>query len=81
MMHVSHNHGVSGSGVTIQLVERADEFSPKRIQVDVADQLAEVCIFFAHDALVPVLEQMAVAAVAAIIVLGVAREKPPHQWR
>ncbi len=49
--------------------------------MDVADQLPEVRVFLTHNALVAVLEQMAVAVVAAIVVLGIAREKPSHQCR
>jgi hypothetical protein len=73
---------MAGHGVVIQLAERADEFGSKRIQVDVADQFSEVLVFITHDALVPILKEMAVAVVAAIVVLGIAREKAPHQgWQ
>ena len=49
-----------------------------RVKMDVADQFQQVCIFFAHDGFVAVLEEMACPFVAFIESDGVSCHQFPH---
>lgn len=46
--------------------------------MNVTDQLEEIGIFLAQDRLVPILEEMPMSPVTAVVGDSVAREKPPH---
>ena len=49
--------------------------------MNIADQLSKIAVLFADDRLVAVLKQVAMAAMAPIIGLRIAREETAHEGR
>jgi len=49
---------MSGIGVSIQLRNAVKDIAAHGVEMNVADEFQEIRIFFNHDALVPVLEEM-----------------------
>ena len=65
--------------VFVQLFEIFHNTGSKRIEVDIADQLQEIWIFFADNGFVPVLKEVAAALMAFIEGDRIARHDAAHE--
>jgi hypothetical protein len=70
---------MAGPGVPVQGAELGDHLGAHRIKMEVADELQQVRLFFHHDGLVPVLEEVAHAPVAPVEGRGVPGEERAHE--
>jgi hypothetical protein len=69
---------VAGPGEAGEAPEIRDDLGAEGIQMEVADQFQEVRLLLHHDGLVPVLEEVPDALMAAVEGPGVAGEQRPH---
>ena len=72
---------MTAPGIPVQTWQPWDDARSDGIQVDVSYQREEIGFFVANDGVVPILKQVARAAVLAIEDHGIAREHPPHDMR
>ena len=57
---------MAGPDIPVEAAEIGEDFRTDRIEVEVADQFQEVGIFFHHDRLVPVLQEVTDPLVAPV---------------
>ena len=69
---------VAGPGIPVKGAEVGHHLGPERIEVQITDEFLEVRLGFHHDGLVPVLEEVATALMAAVEGPRVAGEEAPH---
>jgi len=73
-----HDGPMAAKGITVEFFDGFHDVHTKRIQVYVADQCEKVIIFVAEDGFIAVLEQMAGALMATVVVLGIPGELFSH---
>jgi hypothetical protein len=78
---LSHQHAMAAPRKTIESRRRLDEPRAERIQMDVAYQLQEVRLLLDEDRFVPILEEVACAAVATVERTGISGEEARHHSR
>src|SRR4030042_2973198 len=64
--------------VSIQFLKPGNNAGTDRVQVNIPDEFLQIGIFLAYNGFVTILEQMAVALVAAIKTDGVTSKEPSH---
>jgi len=71
---------VTTPGVFVEFIEVLDEFGSQWVEMNVANQLKEIGIFFAHDGFVAVLEEMPASIVPFIEGDGVSCHETTHDF-
>ena len=71
---------MAGPRVFVEFFEVLHQFCSQWIQVDIADQLQEVRVFFTDDRFVAVLEEMAAAFMAFVEGDGISGHETAHDF-
>ena len=77
---VAEDGAVAGPGVFVEFFEILHQFCSQGIEVDVANQLQKIRIFFADNGFVSILEEMATSLMTFIEGDGVTGHKPAHDF-
>ena len=62
----------------VKLLESGDYFCPDGIKMNVTDEGQKIVVFVTQDRFVSIFKEMSGAAMAAVKVLGIPREKLAH---